>query len=130
MSTSAISTATRNLKTQQAAARHAIPRPLSLANNTCGHLNHLVAGDSRFSSGPQLPGDSHSSHIGLCRVCYTDAHAMVVSGEITWESLEAMGIRGIGPKLQYLIDLDRELKAERAAELAEDLGQQANGTPS
>jgi hypothetical protein len=107
---SSISTATRNLKAQRAAARHTIPRPLSLADNTCGHLNHLVA------------GESHSSHIGLCRVCYTDAHAMVVSGEITWDLLEDMGIKGIGPKLQYLIDLDRELKAERAAELMDDLG--------
>lgn len=38
---------------------------------------------------------------------------MVLSGEITLESLDEMGLRGLGPKLQYLKDLDAELKSEK-----------------
>lgn len=54
------------------------------------------------------------AHTGLCRVCHADVYAMVESGEITWESLGEMGLKGLGDRVDYLVGLDRELKQGKA----------------
>lgn len=91
---------------------HAAASPHA-AFTPCPHLN------------PHIP----IHRIGLCRICHADVYAMVIAGEITWDGLhEDMGLRGIGEKLKYLVELDGELKGERAAELVDDLQATIEGT--